>query len=469
MRKIIFFELNEVPFRVMDSFCEKYPTSTLAKIRPYCHEYLTNSEDIGLLEPWITWPSVHRGVSNQQHKIHDYNQDLHQIDENFPPVWKILSSNHISTGVFSSLHSYPLPANISDYSFFIPDPFAPESVCHPELISSFQEFNLSMSRISGKNVSSKMLVTPALKMLTNSFDLGLRPNTFWDISTQLLSEKVNPSFVRRRRTYQSVLSFDVFMKLLKEKQPSFATFFTNHVASSMHRYWGASFPDDFEDNQIDSSWKELHKNEIDFAMHKFDNFLSRLISFVNKNKDYKIVILGSIGQSANEPHTVSTMVLVKNPALLLEKMALLPTDWKIMPAMVPQFNVFVCESKQEAFRSILESLRIDEKPVDFRENEKGFFSIDFLLEDVQTSKAKILDSIYSFEEIGLKAEELQDKVSNTGWHVPEGAMLVYDAHNKTGIKNQKVSTLAICPSILENFGIDIPTYMSPERVTAIAS
>lgn len=469
MDKIILFELNEVPFRVMDEFCKQHPQSVFAKIRPFCHEYITCAEDTGLLEPWITWPSVHRGVSNQKHQIHDYNQNLAKVNEQFPPIWQILCENQISTGVFSSLHSYPLPADISNYSFFIPDPFAPTSDCHPESISVFQEFNLSMARISGKNVSSKMLVKPAARMLINARSLGLKPRTFYDIGQQLCHEIVNPFVVRRRRTYQSVLSFDVFIELLAQKRPQFATYFTNHVASSMHRYWGATFPEDFQKEKLDTSWQKVHKDEINFAMQKFNTFLERLITFIDKSNEYKLIILGSMGQAATNVRPVKTMVMLKNVERFLNKMGLETGEWQVMPAMVPQFNIVVDSSKRAGFKVALSSLKVDGQSVKYRENEDGFFSLDFFFENIQSKSVNILDSTYDFEEVGLKAEELQDQISNTGWHIPEGAMLVYDGKSKQGAKEKRVSTLAICPSILQHFNVDVPSYMSNERVLEIVS
>jgi hypothetical protein len=59
-RKTILFELNEVPFRVLDQFCKWQPQSALAKQLPTCFQYDTRTQEISSLSPWITWPSVHR-------------------------------------------------------------------------------------------------------------------------------------------------------------------------------------------------------------------------------------------------------------------------------------------------------------------------------------------------------------------------------------------------------------------------
>ena len=62
MQNIILFELNEVPFKVIDYYVNKYPNSTLAKILPKSHQYETVTDDQGHLHPWSTWPTLHRGI-----------------------------------------------------------------------------------------------------------------------------------------------------------------------------------------------------------------------------------------------------------------------------------------------------------------------------------------------------------------------------------------------------------------------
>lgn len=468
MKKIIFFELNEVPFRVMDEFCKRHPGSTLAKIRPRCHEYRTHAQDEGMLEPWITWPSVHRGVSNQNHQIHDYNQPLDIADQQYPPIWKILKNHDIKTGVFASLHSYPLPENFSDYAFYIPDPFASESSCHPVEASSFQEFNLMMSRISGKNVSSKILLGPAAKLVLSAGKLGLRPSTFLDIGRQVSHEIIDSKVVVRRRSYQTILAFDVFMKLLKSKKPEFTTFFTNHVASAMHRYWAATFPSDYDADKIKPEWQQNYRDEINFAMQKFDQFLKRLVDFVDRNKDYKLIVLGSMGQSATDlPYYTNSIVVISDMTSLMQALGLDEEDWQIKPAMVPQVNLVIRSEKIESFKTAINSFRIDNQQLKYREDEGGFFSLDFSFPDIQSSQVNLFGKAFKLNDIGLNNEQLQDGVRVSGWHTPEGAMIIYDPGTEKGTKSNQISTLSICPSLLENYGIPIPDYMCDERIAEV--
>ena len=76
-------------------------------------------------------------------------------------------------------------------------------------------------------------------------------NTFGKISNQIISERLNKDRLVRRRTSQVQLAFDFFFKELKSTNPDISFFFTNHVASSLHRYWPSIFPNDYEELKFD--------------------------------------------------------------------------------------------------------------------------------------------------------------------------------------------------------------------------
>jgi len=297
-RKIILFELNEVPVRIFEHYRASHPDSTLARPLPHCFKYESYTEDRGWLEAWITWPTLHRGVSNEKHHIADFRQDLSEHDKEFPPVWKLLTQNGIKSGVFGSLHTYPMPSDLNNYTFFMPDTFAAGSECFPDDITAFQAFNLRMARESARNVSRRIPWQDALDLLTKVPKLGFKMSTGEDLAQQLLSERSQPWMRTRRRSYQAVLAFDIFMKYLANTTPSFATFFTNHVASLMHRYWAAVFSGDYQNFEFTDEWVKTYRNEIDFTMGKFAAFYEELVRFVDQNTDYQLWVATSMGQAA---------------------------------------------------------------------------------------------------------------------------------------------------------------------------
>jgi len=466
MRKIILFELNEVPFVILDDFCKKNPESHLAQTLPYCAQYETYTEDKGELHPWATWPTLHRGVSNQHHQIKDFGQNIEKIDKEYPPIWKLLTEQSISTGVFASMNSYPLPQDYGRYAFYVPDRFAADSQAYPEYVIPFQAFNLAMSRKSEVNVDGGIDIKAAVKMLASLPLLGITWATLTKVVGQLIEEKKNAPIKTRRRTYQSVLSFDVYMKLLRTRQPAFSTYFSNHVASTMHRYWAATFPTDYEVNHLPEAWIQKYRGEIDFAMEKFDEFFKELTTFADDNPAYQVVVASSMGQKGTIAELVKTRTSVQDVSRLMSRLGLKIDEWAIRPAMHPQCNVMIHGNKIQEFTKSLDGLVIDGRRLQYRNNGEGHFSLDFghvnLVDDFATLQAEKV----SFEELGISNNLVEDESVGTAYHIPEGSLFIYDPLNKAPKKGRKHqwSTLSIAPSILENFGLPVPPYMSHLRV-----
>ena len=62
-KRLLIYELNEVPKKIVIDFIKKRPSSTLAKIikeGSFLETYASDQEE---LHPWSTWPTVYRGVN----------------------------------------------------------------------------------------------------------------------------------------------------------------------------------------------------------------------------------------------------------------------------------------------------------------------------------------------------------------------------------------------------------------------
>ena len=56
LKGILLFELNEVPFRVLDNFCNQNNNSAFAQLLSRCHQFTTYTVDDhgdGDLHPWL--------------------------------------------------------------------------------------------------------------------------------------------------------------------------------------------------------------------------------------------------------------------------------------------------------------------------------------------------------------------------------------------------------------------------------
>ncbi|MFM0208835.1 hypothetical protein PQQ96_15630 [Paraburkholderia sediminicola] len=422
---LIVYELNEVPWRIVDWYISHRPHSQLAQILPRSLSYTTVTHDQGELHPWSTWPTVHRGVYNDKHHIRFINQDLSTASE-FPPIWEILAEKGYRVGVFGSLQSYPAPSD-KKYSFYIPDTFAQSPETYPSKYSIFQEINLRQTALDGavaKDVSLKgTLVTDAMKL---SF-IGVRPPTFIKLATQLVKERTNNDYRARRPLMQAPVAFDVFLNAYKKTRPEFSTFFTNHVAGAMHRYWRYVFPEDFEqENKSDSD--RFKSETVLAAMDIADDQIGKLASLTQRDGG-SLLILSSMGQEAvsrmpyhgelrlNDPQKLATVIGFKS-------------EFKSNLAMQPDFN-FGFTSIEHAQDFTARANRLcdsDGKSIWFRARHEGL-SANLGLGQPQS----VMDTelIFLQKEDGSRQEiPLADlgiskifRDPGTGYHQPKGIMI----------------------------------------------
>lgn len=461
-RKIIFFELNEVPYRIAEEYCRWRPTSNFARVFPRLRKYVTYAED-SKLSPWITWPSLHRGVSDAAHGIRYFGEDLRQRDQEFPPIWQILASQGVRTGLFGSLHSYPLPTDLASYAFYCPDIFAAGSECFPKKLSTFQELSLSMSRKSNRNVSSEVPWKMALRMLLSLPDLGFKFSTLCSTAGQLAAERFNSARRVRRRTYQVILAFDLFMKQLTREQPAFATFFTNHVASSMHRYWAAAFPKDYDAFGYSNEWVETYQHEILFTMDKFDAFLGRLLHFVDAHPEYVLWTASSMGQEATTAEPIESQLYLTDLTRFMTEIGLSAEDWSRQPAMEPDVAVRVRPGKCELMRTAVSKIVIEGEPLSVEEKENGFFNLHLGQQNLHHKECAAVfnGQALPFERLGMSVVKIDDMSNNNAYHIPAGTLFIYDPMDASAKGDAtQISTLDVAPAIMKNYSIKVPHYMN---------
>jgi len=463
-RRFILFELNEVPIRVVRHYADHHPHSAFAKVLRHGSKWETFTPDRGHLSPWITWPTLHRGVPSTEHQITALGQHVADVDGLYPPIWALLTHAGKRVGLFGSLHSYPLPSNADLYDFYVPDTFAagPETV--PTELSAFQQFNLRMVDRSGRNVSTGVPAREALAFLRRAVRNGLRAGTVAKVARQVATERILRHRVGRRRTVQSLLAFDLFIAQLKEKQPDAAFFFTNHVASSMHRYWPATFTGDYKRTTWSKAWVRRYSGELDYTMGEADRMLAELVEFANEHPDYVVLVTGSMGQEAvdSPEKQTKTEVLVRDLAKFMRQLEV--NDWHRRRTMEPTYTLaFDAEADAERFLARCSTVKIAGEPLECRRVDSR--SVEFVLghNNVADDEFKVTIGNRSVEpmDAGLSNVAIDDEVGSAAYHTPEGMLLVYDPR-ETGTERASkdpISTTRLAPTLLALQGVRPPPYM----------
>lgn len=453
--KIICYELNEVPWRVVDFYVSHRPSSHLAQFLEASSKLTTVTSDGGELHPWSTWPTMHRGVDNSVHKIHYINQDRTSANEH-PPLWEIISKANQTVGVCGTLQSYP-PMLDSNMLFHVPDTFAPKSDTKPSKYEPFQDLNLQLTS-ENKAVASKIKISTFLKA-SKMFLAGVKLRTAFKIFTHLVKERINPLNKARRATMQSHLAFDVFMDCLKNDKPQFVSFFTNHVAGIMHRYWKYSFPEDFGYDLNETPKDQFHKKSVLNAMDIFDTQLGTLMSF-SKKHGYDLVVASSMGQEAVEKETRPELKF--NDHLVLAKSVGFDAKFEMRLAMQPDV-AFEFETSKDLNEFVeLTSDVVDgngEQIFVVRYTPEGLslnISIAASQKAIEDQKVFFKGESYPLEKFGL--EKIIRDVG-TGYHQPEG-ILIWSGASKPMISDREtVKSQQFAPSVLKALGVEVPEYM----------
>jgi hypothetical protein len=464
-RRFVLLELNEVPLRVVQHFADHHPRSAFAKMLARGRRWETVTPDKGHLSPWVTWPTLHRGVPGTKHGIVALGQDVHEVDRRYPPVWDLLTKAGRRVGLFGSLHSYPLPKDVQQYAFYVPDTFAPGPDAHPPELSAFQSFNLHMVDRSGRNVSSELRVKKAAGFLLKTLSAGLRPATLAKVFRQLASERIWTHRSARRRTIQSILAFDLFRAQLEARKPDAAFFFTNHVASAMHRYWPATFAQDYKATSWDDSWLKRFSGEVDYAMGEADQMLADVMDFADRNPDCLVLVSGSMGQAAvDDPsRKVSSEVLVRDMGKFLGQMGI-TEGWQRRRTMEPTYTLsFDEEETTDRFMEAIATFRIAGQTVKNRRIDAH--GVEFILgqSNLPDDELGLLLGNRSLraEQMGVANVPIADEVGAAAYHVREGMLLVYDPRGTAapGAAREPVSTTQIAPTLLALQGVVPGAYM----------
>lgn len=472
MQKIIFIELNEVPLRVIDRYVAERPDSWTARLLDGSAQYQTRTEDRIQLDPWISWPTMHRGVPDEMHQILHLGQMLDEVDEQYPPIWSLLARGGRSVGVFGSLHSNNVPRDVGDYAFYVPDFFAHDIFAKPAELLPFQELNVVMTRESARNVSKRVPMALLASAVRNFPSIGIRFATLVEGARQLVSERVDERRRIRRRNYQSLLMADAFVAQLERTKPDFATIYSNNVAAAMHRYWAALFPEDYENLSISPEWLETYRGEILAAMDMFDKMLGRIMGFVDAREDYTIAVGTSMGQGAIPCEPTDNFLTIIDLEKFMTALGMKREQWFFRPAMVPCLGIVVEEeSARERLRQALSTFEIDGHrivkddrplmPMAWDEKDGGFFHFYMQFDDYAgAGDVRVGNRSFTLEEVGLEKMVHEDGVNCTAQHQAEGTLLVYRPGDQDrSLCRDEISTLDFAPSVLAHFGLDKPAYM----------
>lgn len=452
---LLLYELNEVPWRVVDLYVARNPHSAVARLVAKTTTYTTVTKDEGELHPWSTWPTMHRGVTNLVHNIRFINQSLAGADA-YPPVWQTLQLEGKRAGVFGSLQSYP-PSSDDSYDFYVPDTFSPGCETWPPKYSAFQRFNLRQTQQDGAQASALKFDSSVVSDVYQMLLSGLTLSTCSKLAAHIAKERLNPLYRSRRSVLQALVAFDMFKDALKNSKPDFCTFFTNHVAGMMHRYWKYSFPQDF-DYELKSDEDQFHAGSIGFAMDIANAQIAWLMKYVD-SRGGCLMLASSMGQEAIDRGEYLGEWRITNVSLFLHAIGWTAPAQDLM-AMQPDFN-FTLESEAAAEQFLQVTGQLVDTVGDsiWKRAQRTGTTVNLGLAPsaVALTAGEVFLKAPNRPNAKLKITDLGieflKRDPGTGYHQPRGVLMLYGKGIKPDNSRTEIESTQVRPMILKMMGI----------------
>jgi hypothetical protein len=455
-RRLIVVESNEVPPRLFQWYADHFPTSAIARLvgEGGLHETVNHDEsDLGGRElyPSQTWATLGTGVAFADHGVYWYGDPK---PAEFPLYWQLAARAGKRVGIVGTLHSSPFVAQSSEanIAFAIPDCFAPDAFTRPARYEAFQRMNLAMTRGSGRVVATRPGPSD-LATVATSWRLGVRPRTLTELARLGANVARGRAPRERLRTAQFLMQADIFEGLVRRHDPDLAVLFTNHVASMMHRYWFALFPEDWASPAYDDAWIARYRHEIPHAMGLLDRALGELLELCDAT-DRSLLVVTSMGQKADTAHVVGTgrSAIVRDAERFVATLS--STHVAVLPGMVPQISV-VYENTASATdaRVAIEGARIG----------GGWVGVDQAAEvltltcalDADKTKFSVNGRVWRHADAGVEVQTIDDHRSGT--HDPIGSMLVHGL-DLAPHGDEPIDVRRVAPTVLDALGVTPPAH-----------
>lgn len=455
MPKVVLYELNEVPWDIVDLYVRERPSSHLARFLADARCETTRNDDPDHLSPWRTWPTFHKGVYVAEHGSYELGQD----PETFRGValWDVAEAEGKKVGLFGPLQSWPA-RRFAHGGFHVPDTFARTPETEPPSLERFQAFNLSMTNELGFSADARL--RPAQVVLAG-LDLvrrGLTPRSAARIVGHLVQERRDPRHKASRSILQALPGFDLYWRLHRKVRPDLSVFFTNHVAGMMHRFWGDAVPGYAEEHgyRVDEVWGTF----VVQAMDVFDRQLGTIRRWVDAEGDTVLVVAASMGQAGIPYDHIDDTLVLDDPQRLAAALGIGPVEKGL--AMYPM-NALELPDEVAAVRAgdLLGQVVGDGEPIFDRIRVDGTtvtFGVQTGFEGVQLAEVATFPTADGTPRTGpvadlglITAKRLGG--GNTAYHVPEGIYLTYGPGIAPDPSRRVFDVRQAAPTILGHLGI----------------
>ena len=280
--KLFILELNEINFNLIKKYINILPSFN--KLLNENKLVETLSEDkLKNVEPWILWPSIHTGLSYDEHKLFNLN-DYNKLK--YEQIWEVLENKNLKVAAISPMNAKD---NFGANSIYLPDPWSNNRVKGSFTMKILKK---TTSYFVNNNAGNKKNFFMYLLLLICFFRYASPINyiDYFKIFLNSLSKKWFQSI------FLDLLLFDFSKKFLKNNY-NFVTLFLNGGAHIQHHYL---FNSKLSKNNKNKSWYLNEKYDpVKDIYRYYDRILGQALNLINKTNT-RLIILTALSQDLVE-------------------------------------------------------------------------------------------------------------------------------------------------------------------------
>ncbi len=317
--KLIFIELNEINFDVVNFYIQK--GAVLPGFKNLIDEGIvgTSSEsEYKYLEPWVQWPSIHTGKTYKEHKIFRLGDFVNSSEEQF---FEQVEKAGFSVGAVCPMNA---SNKLKNPAYFIPDPWT-----KTPSDSSFFSKSITDSLVQAVNDNSQSKLT--LKTIFNlsfAFIALVEPSRFLPM-IKFAIRSLGKSW--RKALFLDMFLYEIHKTLLKRKNPNFSTLFLNAGAHIQHHYFFNSPFVDSTELKNPSSYIKKEEDPFFEMLKVYDEMLLDLLSIPNA----ELIVATGLSQKPYED--LKYYYRLKDHASFLEKVGIEFAN--VLPRMTRDFLI----------------------------------------------------------------------------------------------------------------------------------
>ncbi|RKF14378.1 hypothetical protein DBZ36_17135 [Alginatibacterium sediminis] len=442
-KRQIVLELNELCPHLLQEFMNQGALPNLSQIYSHADCYETHVDcDLGQLEPWTQWVTVHTGVSSEKHKIHRLGQAQNL---EYDSIWDILSRRGFSSWLCGSMNT-KWDQN-DQHIMAIPDPWSINAESSPKSLDTFYEF-VRANVQEHTNARFKQSLQKNLEFLIFMLGHGLSVRTVSMLIQQMLRQIRNAPDQWKKPFLLDCLQFDVFSHVYRKNKPDFATFFSNSTAHFQHKFWRYMEPEAFTLKPSDDEIKQ-YQNAILSAYQNHDALVGKALDLADSQTS--IVISTAISQRPfSELDEVGGKRFYR-PYSLKEIPSIFELEHvvDVCPVMSHQFYV-VFESEQQAIfaaQQLKEYTVEGEALFSVRHQAKRVFLGCRIIRVLKGQpKINAINRELSFFDVFYLADNLK-----SGAHSSKGVLWIYNQNRQQTIFKEPLPLESVMTRLLDEY------------------